>query len=44
MEQRKPGHEDLPKDEERSERRQEEAQEKLDEIPPHGTDPLHEGP
>jgi hypothetical protein len=24
--------------------RQEEAQRELDKVPPHGTDPLHEGP
>jgi hypothetical protein len=31
-------------DEEEIERRAEESREKLDEIPPPGTDPLHEGP
>lgn len=34
----------IPRDEEKSERKGEEARKELDEIPAHGTDPLHEGP
>ena len=37
-------HGDLPSDDERIEQEAEKAREELDEIPPHGTDPLHEGP
>ena len=37
--------EDLPhKDQSEIEREAEKSREKLDEVPPHGTDPLHEGP
>ena len=35
---------DIPPEERERERRAEEAQEELDDIPPPGTDPLHEGP
>jgi hypothetical protein len=35
---------DLPSDEERIEEEAEKSREALDEIPPPGTDPLHEGP
>lgn len=37
--------EDLPhKDQEDIERQAEKSREKMDDVPPHGTDPLHEGP
>ena len=35
---------DLPSGEERIEREAEKSRRELDEVPPHGTDPLHEGP
>ena len=35
---------DLPSDEERIEEEAEKNRKALDEVPPHGTDPLHEGP
>jgi hypothetical protein len=35
---------DLPSDDARREREAEEARRALDEVPPPGTDPLHEGP
>lgn len=35
---------DIPQDDKESERRNEQARKELDEIPPPGTDPLHEGP
>ena len=35
---------DLPSEDEAIEREAEKSREELDEIPPHGTDPLHEGP
>lgn len=35
---------DLPTDDESVEAEAEKSREALDEIPPHGTDPLHEGP
>ncbi|HEY0625521.1 MAG TPA: hypothetical protein VGD10_02190 [Allosphingosinicella sp.] len=46
MEQRNPGLDagDLPLDDKKSKRTNEDAQKELDEIPPPGTDPLHEGP
>ena len=36
--------EDMPLDDKKSKERGEEAKKHLDEIPPPGTDPLHEGP
>jgi hypothetical protein len=36
--------EDLPSDGEDIDREAEKSREQLDEIPPPGTDPLHEGP
>ena len=37
--------EDLPhRDQREIEQEAEKSREELDEIPPHGTDPLHEGP
>lgn len=45
MEGKQPSEEgDIPLDEQESARKQEESRKELDEIPPHGTDPLHEGP
>lgn len=41
---REPRHGDLPSEDEEIEREGEKNREALDEIPPHGTDPLHEGP
>ena len=41
---REPQDEDLPSEDEEIERKGEKNREALDEIPPHGTDPLHEGP
>ena len=35
---------DIPLDDKKSKREGEKAQKELDEIPPPGTDPLHEGP
>lgn len=35
---------DLPSDDEEIEREAAESRERLDEVPPPGTDPLHEGP
>ncbi len=35
---------DLPLDDKKSKREGEKAQKEMDEIPPPGTDPLHEGP
>lgn len=35
---------DLPTDDEEIDREAQESREKLDDIPPPGTDPLHEGP
>lgn len=35
---------DLPSGDERIEEEAEKNREALDEVPPHGTDPLHEGP
>ncbi|HEY0313886.1 MAG TPA: hypothetical protein VGC56_15515 [Allosphingosinicella sp.] len=35
---------DLPSDDEEIEREAQENRDKLDDIPPPGTDPLHEGP
>lgn len=35
---------DLPSDDEEIAREGEENRREMDEIPPHGTDPLHEGP
>jgi hypothetical protein len=35
---------DLPSDDERIEEEAEKNRQAMDEIPPHGTDPLHEGP
>ena len=35
---------DLPLDGKKSQQKGEEARKELDEIPPPGTDPLHEGP
>ena len=41
----KPKQEDLPaKDQDEIEREAEKSREALDEVPEHGTDPLHEGP
>jgi len=36
--------EDLPAENEKAGRKAEEARKELDEVPPPGTDPLHEGP
>ncbi len=36
--------EDLPSDDERIEQEAEKSRRELDEVPAHGTDPLHEGP
>ncbi len=37
--------EDLPhRDDEEIEEQARESRERLDQVPPHGTDPLHEGP
>ena len=36
--------EDVPSDDPKSRERGEETRKEMDEIPPHGTDPLHEGP
>jgi hypothetical protein len=38
------GNEDLPSEDEGIEQQAEKSREALDQIPPHGTDPLHEGP
>ena len=35
---------DLPSDDEKIDREAEKNRSREDEIPPHGTDPLHEGP
>ena len=35
---------DLPSDDPKIERKAEESRREMDEVPPHGTDPLHEGP
>ena len=35
---------DVPSDDERIEEEAQKNREEMDEIPPHGTDPLHEGP
>jgi hypothetical protein len=35
---------DLPSDDEAIEEQAEESKRELDEVPEHGTDPLHEGP
>jgi hypothetical protein len=35
---------DLPSDDEEIARKGEENRKAMDEVPPHGTDPLHEGP
>lgn len=35
---------DLPSDDPRIEREAEENRREMDQVPPHGTDPLHEGP
>lgn len=35
---------DLPSDDPNIERKAEKSRRELDEVPPHGTDPLHEGP
>jgi hypothetical protein len=35
---------DLPSDNPRIEQEAEENRREMDEVPPHGTDPLHEGP
>jgi hypothetical protein len=35
---------DLPSDNEEIARQGEENRREMDEVPPHGTDPLHEGP
>ncbi|HEY0413884.1 MAG TPA: hypothetical protein VGD66_12170 [Allosphingosinicella sp.] len=35
---------DLPSDDEETEREAEETRREMDEVPPPGTDPLHEGP
>jgi hypothetical protein len=35
---------DLPSDDEAIEEQAEESRRELDEVPEHGTDPLHEGP
>jgi hypothetical protein len=35
---------DLPSDDESIEEQGEESRRELDEVPDHGTDPLHEGP
>jgi hypothetical protein len=35
---------DLPSDDEEIARQGEENPREMDEVPPHGTDPLHEGP
>ena len=39
-----PRNEDVPRDDLKSRERGEENRKDMDEIPPHGTDPLHEGP
>ncbi|HEY0113151.1 MAG TPA: hypothetical protein VGB59_08350 [Allosphingosinicella sp.] len=36
--------EDLPSDDPKIEEEGEKNREAMDEVPPHGTDPLHEGP
>lgn len=36
--------EDVPHDDPKSRQHGEENRKEMDEIPPHGTDPLHEGP
>ncbi len=36
--------EDVPQGDPKSRERGEENRKEMDEIPPHGTDPLHEGP
>ena len=35
---------DLPSDDPEIDREAEDNRRKMDEVPPHGTDPLHEGP
>ena len=35
---------DVPHDDPESRRQGEENRKEMDEVPPHGTDPLHEGP
>ena len=40
----KPGPTKPGQDEKNRKREAEQAREELDEVPPHGTDPLHEGP
>ncbi len=35
---------DLPSGEDRREEEAEKNRKEMDEVPPHGTDPLHEGP
>lgn len=45
MDERKPTDEDLPHREQGEiEEQAEKNRKEMDEIPPHGTDPLHEGP
>jgi hypothetical protein len=41
---REPQREDLPSEDEKIQREGEKNRKELDEIPEHGTDPLHEGP
>ena len=40
----KPRNEDVPREDPESRERGEENRKEMDEVPPHGTDPLHEGP
>ncbi len=39
-----PTNQDVPREDPKSRKRGEENRKEMDEIPPHGTDPLHEGP
>jgi hypothetical protein len=41
---REPGDRDLPSRDEAIEREGDENRREIDEVPEHGTDPLHEGP
>ncbi len=34
----------IPRDDEEAKRHGEQNRKEMDEVPPHGTDPLHEGP
>ncbi len=44
MDDRKPNDDHIPRDDPETKRQGEQNRKEMDEVPEHGTDPLHEGP